>query len=150
MDAKAITERAIECWNAHDREGFLELYDEAISFVDEPTGHQLDGREEFGKGFYDLWTEAYPDNELKDPIVFTDGEQVCFQGRFTGTHTGIFHGPDMEMPPTGKPVDSPFVFVSEIRDGKVKSGRIFYDRLIALEQEGVVSLEQLTAQLTVA
>ena len=145
-DAKAIIEKGIERWNAHDRDGFLEFYDEEISFVGVGT-HELHGREEFGTGFYDLWTEAYPDNELKEPLVFSDGEWVCFYGRFTGTHTGVFHGPDMEMPPTGKPVDSPFVFIAQVRDGKVKDSRIIYDRLTTLEQEGIISLEQFTAQM---
>jgi predicted ester cyclase len=148
-DAKTITERAIERWNAHDREGFLALYDDEIRFVDESMGRELVGREEFGKGFYDLWAEAYPDNQLKDPLVFTDGEMVCFHGRFTGTHTGVYHGL-VELPPTGKPVDGKFVFISEVRDGKVKSGRILYDRLTTLEQEGMISLEQFAAQLVSA
>jgi len=149
MNAKTIVEQTVERWNAHDRDGYLEFYDEAMSFFDAPSGHELRGREEFGKGFYDLWTEAYPDNKIKDPVVFTDGEKVCFQGRFTGTHTGVLHSPDMELPPTGKPVDTPFVFISEIRGGKIRSGRIFYDRLVALEQEGIISPDQFAA-LTVA
>lgn len=148
-DAKTILRKGIERWNAHDREGFLALYDEAMSFVDEPTGHQVVGREEFGKGFYDLWTDAYPDNELKDTLVFAEGELVCFQGRFVGTHTGIFHGP-VEMPPTGKEIDGPFVFIAEVREGKVKSARMFYDRLRILEEEGILTVEQLAALLPVA
>jgi hypothetical protein len=27
------------------------------------------------------------------------------------------HGPAMEIPPTGRPVDGPFVFIAEVRDG---------------------------------
>jgi ketosteroid isomerase-like protein len=150
MDAKTIIRTGIELWNAHDREGFLALYDDAVSFVDQATGHQLVGREEFGKGFYDLWTDAYPDNELKDPIVFAEGELVCFQGRFVGTNTGIFHAGEMEMPPTGKPIDAPFVFIAEVRDGTVKRAWHYYDRLLAYEQEGILTVEKLFAQLPVA
>ena len=51
VDAKAILREGIERWNAHDREGFLELYDEKVIFVDESTGEKLVGREQFGKGF---------------------------------------------------------------------------------------------------
>lgn len=149
MDVKAILRKGVELWNAHDREGFLGLYDEQVRYVDEPTGHILVGREELGKGFYDLWTDAYPDNELKDIVVFAEGELVCMEARFVGTNTGTFHGVDGEVPPTGKPIDAPFVFIAEVSDGKVKSARHYYDRLLALEQEGILTVEKLFAQLPV-
>ena len=150
MDAKTTMRRGMELWNAHDRDSFLALYDEAVSFVDEPTGHQLVGREQLGTGFYDLWTDAYPDNELKEPVIFGEGELVCFQARFVGTNTGVFHGPEMEMPPTGKPIDAPFVFIAEVRDGKVKRAWHYYDRMLALEQKGILTAEDLLARIPVA
>lgn len=149
-DAKTIIRKGIERWNAHDREGFLAVYDEAVVFVDEPTGHELVGREELGKGFYDLWTDAYPDNELKDVRVIAEGDLACVEARFVGTNTGIFKGVEMEMPPTGKLVDAPFVLITEVRDGRVKSARHFYDRLLALEQEGILTIGKLFEQLPVA
>ena len=146
MDAKTAVRKGIELWNAHDRDGLLALYDESVVFFDQPTGQQLTGREEVGKGFYDLNTDAFPDNQIKDVIVFGEGELVCFQGRFVGTHTGIFHGPAMEIPPTGKPVDSPFAYIAEVRDGKATRVWHYYDRLLGLEQEGIVSLDKLFAE----
>ncbi len=148
-DAKTIIRKGIERWNAHDREGFLAVYDEAVVFVDKATGHKLVGREEFGKGFYDLWTEAYPDNVIADPVVLAEGELVCLEARFVGTNTGIFKGADGELPPTGKTIDAPFVFIAEVREDKVMTARHFYDRLLAFEQEGILTVEKLFAQLAV-
>ena len=133
MDSKAIIRKGIELWNAHDRDGFLALFDDSGVFVDQPTGQQLTGREELGKGWYDLNMDADPDNQVKDPVVFAEGQLVCCQARFVGTHTGILHGPAGEIPPTGKPFDSPFVFIAEVRDGKVTRAWHYYDRLLALE-----------------
>lgn len=138
-DVKEIVREGIERWNAHDREGFLDLFDEKIRFVQEATGEELSGREEVGKGFYDVQTDAYPDTALTDPLIFAEGEMVCMTARFTGTHTGTMHAPPVDLPPTGKHVDSPFVFIAEVHDGKVKSARMFYDRLRTLEQEGLVT-----------
>jgi ketosteroid isomerase-like protein len=146
MDAKTTVRRGIELWNAHDRDAWVALCDDSFTFVDQ-TGRQLTGREELGKGLYDLWTDAYPDNELKDPVVFGEGELVCFQGRFVGSHTGIFRAAGMELPPTGKPVDAPFVYIVEVRDGKMTRAWHYYDRLLAFEQEGIVSLDKLFAEL---
>ena len=150
MDAKDVIRQGIEFWNAHDREAFLALYDEEVVYVDQPTGEKLVGREQLGKGFYDLWTDAYPDNELKEVVLFGEGELVCFQARFVGTNTGILHRPEMDIPPTGKPIDAPFVFIAEVRDGQVKRAWHYYDRLLAFEQEGILTVEKLFAQLAVA
>ena len=145
MDAKTAMSNGIELWNAHDRDGYLALFDDSVVFQ-QPTGEQLTGPEELGKGFYDLHTDACPDNQLKDLVVFGEGELVCSQGRFVGTHTGVFRAPAMEIPPTGKPVDSPFVFIAEVRDGKVTRAWHYYDRLLGLEQTGIVSLDKLFAE----
>ena len=101
MDAKTNIRKGIELWNAHDRDGYLALFDDGVVFLDQPTGQRLIGREEVGRGFYDLYTDSCPDNELKDLVVFGEGELVRCQGRFTGTHTGVFRAPAMEIPPTG-------------------------------------------------
>src|SRR5512146_436512 len=147
--AVAILREGVERWNAHDRDGFLKLYDEKVVFVDGPTGHQLIGREQFGTGFFDLYFEAYPDMELKDVVVFGEGELVCMYGLFVGTHMGTFHFPEMELPPTQKVIESPFAFIAEVRDEKVAYARIFYDRMVALEQEGIIKVEQLAQLATV-
>ena len=55
----------------------------------------------------------------------------------------------MELPPTGKHVETPFVFIAEVKNGKVTSARIFYDRLRTLEQEGILQTEQLAQLATV-
>lgn len=149
-DAKKILLEGIERWNAHDREGVLALYDEDVIFVDEPTGRQLSGREQLGKGFYDLWTDAYPDNVIKEARVVADGDVVCLEAHFVGTNTGPFHVPDFELPATGKSIDAPFVLVNEIRDGKIKMVRHYYDRLLAFEQEGMITVEALVEQLSPA
>ena len=145
MDAKTIMGKSIELWKAHDRDGYLALFDDSVVFFD-PTGQQLTGREEFGRGFYDVLTDAYPDREVKDPVVFGEGELVCFQARAVGTHTGILRVPEGEIPPTGKPFDVPLVMIAEVRDGKVTRAWHYYDRLLGLEQIGIVSLDQMFAQ----
>lgn len=149
MDAKTILREGIEAWNAHDRDRFLALYDSDVRYFDQPTGREFVGRGDFGKGFYDLWTEAYPDNQLKDPVIFAEGELACLQARFVGTHTGILHGPELEMPPTDKRIDAPFAFIAQIRNGKVTKAWHYYDRLLAFEQEEVLTVDKLFAQLPV-
>ena len=56
----------------------------------------------------------------------------------------------MEFPPTGKPIDGPFVYIVEVRDRKMTRAWHYYDRLLAFEQEGIVSLDKLFAELQAA
>lgn len=82
--------------------------------------------------------------------MFGEGRYVCLQARFVGTHTGTMHGPEFEVPPTGKRIEAPFAFIVEIRDGKVTRAWHYYDRLLAFEQEEILTVEKLFAQLPVA
>ncbi|HET8977556.1 MAG TPA: nuclear transport factor 2 family protein [Solirubrobacteraceae bacterium] len=145
MDAKRTVRRGVELWNARDREVFLALFDESVIWLDEASGQQLTGRDELGMGWYDAVMASYPDREVTDAVVFGEGELVCLQGRLVGTHTGSWHGPAGEIPPTGKRIDAPFAQVYEVRDGKVTRVWNYGDRLLMLEQEGIVSLEKLFA-----
>jgi hypothetical protein len=72
-DGKTILRKGIECWNAHDRDGFLALFAPDVVFVDEPTGRRLVGGDQLGRGFYDLWTDAYPDNVLRTRASWARG-----------------------------------------------------------------------------
>ena len=145
MDAKSTIRTGVELWNARDRDGFLALFDDSVVWLDPATGEQLTGREQLATGWYDAVMDGYPDREVKDVVVFGEEELVCLQGRLVGTHTGTVRGPAGEIPPTGKRIDSPFVQVFEVRDGKVTRVWIYGDRLLMLEQEGIVSLEKLFA-----
>lgn len=145
MDAKTTIRKGVELWNANDRDGFLALFDNSAVFLDPTTGQQLSGREELRTGWYDAVMDGSPDREIKDAVVFGEGELVCLQGRLVGTHTGTWHGPAGDLPPTGKRIDLPFVQIFEVRDGKVTRSWQYGDRLLMLEQEGIVSLEKLFA-----
>jgi predicted ester cyclase len=72
------------------------------------------------------------------------------QARFAGTNTGTFHTRAMDIPPTGKAINAPFVYIAEVRDGKVTRCWHHYDRLLAFEQERVVSVDKLFAELAAA
>lgn len=146
-DARDVVRHGIERWNAHDRSGFLGTFDESIVLVDTATGEELVGPEAVGRGFYDMWTDAYPDNRLEEVAILVDGDVVCFEARFVGTNTGVFRSAGVELPATGRSLDAPFVYIAEIREGKAVRARHYYDRLSALEQEGVLTVDRLFAQI---
>jgi ketosteroid isomerase-like protein len=52
--------------------------------------------------------------------------------------TASCHSPAGEIPPTGRPVSIDYIQVLRFRDGKHASFNLMFDRLLMLEQLGVV------------
>jgi ketosteroid isomerase-like protein len=60
------------------------------------------------------------------------------EGTFTGTHNGVLHSPGGDAPPTGRPVALEYIQVLRFRDGKHVSFNLMCDRLLMLEQLGLI------------
>ena len=60
------------------------------------------------------------------------------EGTFTGTHRGVLRTPTSDVPPTGRTVRIPYIQVLRFRDGKHSSFNLMFDRLLMLEQLGLV------------
>ncbi|MDP8907518.1 MAG: ester cyclase [Chloroflexota bacterium] len=136
-DTKTVLERGIELWNAHDREGWVGLFDERAE-LEAPGGLRLSGRAG-AEQFYDAWNEAFPDNAIKDQLVFGAGSQGVEEAKFGGTHTGVLRSPAGEIPPTGKTVVSRYAAVSRVEDGKIVSFHMYFDLADVLGQLGLMS-----------
>jgi len=70
------------------------------------------------------------------------GDVAVEEGTFTGTHNGILHSPAGDVPPTGRPVTVDYIQVLRFRDGKYVSFNLMYDRLLLLEQLGLIRAQQ--------
>jgi ketosteroid isomerase-like protein len=60
------------------------------------------------------------------------------EGTFNGTHDGTLQTPAGDIPPTGRPVEIDYIQVLRFRDGKHTSFNLMFDRLLMLEQLGLV------------
>ena len=136
MSIREAFDRGTEAFNAHDLDAFAELWaDDVVQTA--PGGMRFEGRDE-SMQFYGVWFEAFPDCRVDiDRAIFTD-DAVVEQGTFSGTHNGVFHTPDGDIPPTGRPVKAPYVNVIDFRDGRFVRGNLMFDRLALLEQLGLV------------
>jgi predicted ester cyclase len=70
------------------------------------------------------------------------GDVVVEEGTFTGTHQGVLHTPDGDIPPTGRLVAVDYIQVLRYRDGKYMSFNLMYDELPLLEQLGLLPMQQ--------
>jgi steroid delta-isomerase-like uncharacterized protein len=136
LSIREAFDRGTAAFNAHDLAAFGELM--ADDIVDTaPGGMRFEGKAAATQ-FYGVWFTAFPDCHVEiDRAIFAD-DTVVEQGTFTGTHTGVFHTPDGDIPPTGRAVKAQYTNILTIRDGKFVTGDLMYDRLELLEQLGLV------------
>ena len=122
-------ERATEAFNAHDLRGLEDV------LADDVICRAPGGVEERGKpacvGFHRRWLADFPDAQVEVRARHTIGHVVVEEGTFRGTHDGVAA--------TGRSVCLGYVRVVRVHDGKQVSLDLMFDRLLMLEQLGLVS-----------
>lgn len=137
-DAKRVLEQAIDTWNAGDREAWAALYDENVEW-EAPGGGRISGLEDLKVKYFDALLEAAPDRASVVDSLFAEGDLVAETGRYTGTHTGTWRGPNgVEIPATGKSFDFPFTAIFRVENDKIISIRLYYDQVDVLTQLGLM------------
>lgn len=138
-----VFERATEAFNAHDIDGFTELVaDDAVFHA--PGGMTGGGRAAC-VAFYGSWLTAFPDAHVDIKRLHIADDVAIEEGTFTGTHRGVLPSPAGDIPPTGRSVQVDYIQVIHVRDGKQVAFTLMFDRLLMLEQLGLVP-EPATAQ----
>ena len=121
--------RATERFNAHDLDGLEDL------LADDVICRAPGGVEENGKAacvdFHRRWLADFPDGHVDVRARHVIDHVVVEEGTFRGRNDGVAA--------TGRSVCLDIVRVVEVRDGKQVSLDLTFDRLVMLEQLGLVS-----------
>jgi predicted ester cyclase len=104
------------------------LLDEDVVFR-APGGIEGSGRAAYLE-FYRRWFAEFPDARVDVHTTQIVDDMAIEEGTFTGTHTGVA--------PTARQVALDYVQVLRLRDGKHASVNLMFDRLLMLEQLGLV------------
>ena len=88
--------------------------------------------------FFGSWFTAFPDTHVDVQAVHIMDDVAVEEGTFTGTHNGVLSSPMGDVPPTGRFVKVDYIQVLRFRDGKHLSFNLMFDRLMMLEQLGLV------------
>ena len=135
MESRAVVERGIKAFNAHDLEAVAR--DTAADVVLEATGGIKAKGTQAAKEFNQTWLRAFPDARVEAKSIITQGSTVVVEGVFTGTHDGPLRTPMGELPLTGKKLVGEFIQVFEIDRGLVKRNHIVYDQVDVMTQLGM-------------
>lgn len=95
-------------------------------------GPPVSSREEFvrlQKGFL----ESFPDQQVSLEQIIAEGERVAVLGIYRGTNTGPLGG----SPATGRAVESPFLGLFRIEDGRIAELWVEFDNVAILNQLGL-------------
>jgi ketosteroid isomerase-like protein len=137
MTTREAFERGTDTFNAHDIDGFAEVLADDVVFV-APGPMRGEGRAACA-AFYASWFGAFPDAHVEVDALHILGDVAVEEGTFTGTHDGVLHTPTGAIPPTGRSVRLDYVQVLRFRDGRHVSFNLMFDRLLMLEQLGLVA-----------
>ncbi len=136
-DNARIATTVHEAWNARDFDRLASLTADDAEIVLVGSGTTFrgpDGAREFGR----MWTDAFPDGKVEIGKAFSQGENVTVTYTGRGTHTGTLRSPTGEIPATGRSVTLELCDVFEIRDGKIKTLRSYFDSASLLAQLGAL------------
>ena len=136
MTTREAFERGTDTFNAHDIDGFADVLADDVAFT-APGGMRGEGKDACVE-FYASWFGAFSDAHVNVDDVQVIDDVAVEERTFTGTMTGSLRTPAGEFQPTGRPVSLDYIQVLRFRDGKHVSFNLMFDRLLMLEQLGLI------------
>ena len=136
MTAREAFQRGTDTFNAHDIDGFADVLADDVVF-EAPGGMRGEGKAACVE-FYGGWFTAFPDAHVEIHGLHIIGDVAVEEGTFTGTHDGILRSPMGDVSPTGRSVRVDYIQVLRFREGEHAAFNLSFDRLLMLEQLGLV------------
>jgi steroid delta-isomerase-like uncharacterized protein len=114
--------------NAHDLDKFQGFYADSTVWSDPGLPAPITGARSVRKRL-EVLTTAFPDLHWELDKIFSQGENVCAEFVFTGTHRGELPDDTGEksVPATNKPVQLQACGVYVVREGKIIDSKIYFD-----------------------
>jgi predicted ester cyclase len=140
IEAKAVVERNLKAFNAHDLEAVARDAAPEIELTS-PGDIKVKGPQA-AKEYNQNWVRAFPDARVEAKQIFSQGNTVIVEGVFTGTHDGTLKTPMGEVSATGRKVKGDFIQVFEVDRGLVKRNHLMFDQVQLMTQLGMAPVPQ--------
>jgi steroid delta-isomerase-like uncharacterized protein len=135
MNAVEVVKNNFNSWNRHDSDAIAAAYAEGGVYTTPSVPEPLTGGPAIGDFAKAVWT-IFPDFSLDlISIGETGGGLVALEWVFHGTNTDAF--PD-GTPATGRRVSCPGVSIVQVEGDKIRSERVYFDRLGEHKQLGLI------------
>jgi predicted ester cyclase len=140
LEAKAVVERGLKAFNAHDMEALARDAAPDIEMT-APGEIKLKGPQAV-KEFNQNWVTAFPDARVEVKNLFAQGNHVIVEGVFSGTHNGTLKTPMGDVPATGRKAKGDFIQIFDIDRGLVKRDHLIFDQVQLMTQLGLTPSPQ--------
>lgn len=130
-EAKILLERVMELWNEGNLAIVDEFYDPEYVRHHWPRSYGTVGRDTLKAGITSLRT-YFPDYNLTLDEMIVKGDKIVTLWTATGTNTGPF----ADLPPTGKKVRIPGVYIYRVDEGKIVEEWVIFNALHFYQQLG--------------
>ncbi len=138
QDNIAVARIFHEAWAERNPDKGAAVIADDCEFVDIPRGEIQRGPEGY-RHDYERWRSAFPDGTVEITNVIADGDWVVVEFINSGTNTGPLQTAIGDFPPTNRKIEVKYCSVMQIKNGKVISGRDYYDVSTNLRQLGLAS-----------
>jgi predicted ester cyclase len=135
IEAKAVVERGMKAFNAHDMEALARDSAPDIEAT-APGDVKLKGPQAV-KEYNTNFIKGFPDARIEATKIHAQGGTVIVEGIFTGTHGGTLKTPMGDVPATGRKIRGEFIQVLEVDRGLVKRNNLIYDQVQLMTQLGL-------------
>ncbi len=140
IEAKAVVERNLRAFNAHDLEAVARDAAPEIELTS-PGDIKVKGPQA-AKEYNHNWVKAFPDARVEAKQIFSQGNTVIVEGVFTGTHDGTLKTPMGDVPATGRKVKGDFIQIFEVDRGLVRRNHLMFDQVQLMTQLGMAPAPQ--------
>jgi steroid delta-isomerase-like uncharacterized protein len=138
QDNVAVARTFHQAWAERNPDRGAAVIADDCEFIDVPRGEILRGPEAYRQD-YERWRAAFPDGTIEITNVIAEGDWVVVEFTNSGTNTGQLRTPIGDFPPTNRRVEVSYCSVMQIKNGKVISGRDYYDVSTILRQLELLS-----------
>lgn len=116
-----------EAVNAHDLDRFQSFYADAVVWRDPAAPRPAKGPRAVRKRL-ETWIEAVPNLKWQLDDLFGEGDKLCAQFTFTGSHKGVLaDNRGNQLAPSNKAIRIPAVGVYVVGEGRIVDSRIYFD-----------------------
>jgi predicted ester cyclase len=133
-DNKAVVRRIEEAWDADQLDALDPLFEP--NFVQHNGVPMLPPGLEGAKQAHQMSKQAFPDRRTRIEDMLADGDQVAVRIRMTGTNQGGL--PWFGIPANGKSVDTEWISIYRLSNGKVVEHRAVMDLVTLMQQLGAM------------
>ncbi len=135
VDAETVARACLDSFNRGDWTAMRSTLSADSVYDEHGTQRHVQGAEEI-ISLFKAWKTAMPDVAGTVRNALSSGDTVALEVTWQGTHTGPLETPNGTIAASGKKQTTPGIWSIDVKEGKVRSSRQYFDMLTFLQQIG--------------